>query len=299
MPIPAGAKTGPDYARLKSALAASKLQKDNNSAYQSIAGLIDGVRKFQGFVSGVFDTVNGSLSSLFETVTNLLLRVAELEDIAINLIEVDTSAGPETVNLGAKVRGFTIIKDITGNAGTNNITCIGDVDGETDPIIEVPFGVLKVYGHTDGTFYRWENISTDGIAPDDGGQGANGCASCGVDGHPTAGQPLDQNTAGQIICGTAQEFPALVEPCIDQATRDANALELLLRMIWHLNLYGFTAGRQQNPSLLISEDKLTFSVGGVFWAYDVFLGVDFSAPLPVQMLPVAPASYVAEAGIAD
>lgn len=68
MPQPAGSKIGPDYARLKTTLANSKEQTENNALHQTILGLIDGVKIFQGFVSGVFNTVNGSLSSLFDTI---------------------------------------------------------------------------------------------------------------------------------------------------------------------------------------------------------------------------------------
>lgn len=300
-PRPAGSKTGSDYARLKSSLASSKLQSTNNAAFQTIAQLIEGAKTFQGYISDTFSTFNGSLSSLFETVTNLINDVTYLKKIAIYLVEVDTSGGPETVDLLQVVRGYTIIKDITGNASDNPITCVGAVDGETDPLISTNWGVLKVYKHDDGTFYRWENVGVtdDDFSVDDGGAGTAGCIACGVDGHPAGGLPLDNNTAGIIVCGTFQEFPALTGAEANQTDRDNNQEELLLRMIWHLNQYGFTAGRQRNPSGLISNDKLTFLVGAQYWTYDVFLGVDFSSPMVVQMNSVGPPNYVAEAGIPD
>jgi hypothetical protein len=133
----------------------------------------------------------------------------------------------------------------------------------------------------------------------DDGLGAQGCASCGTTGHVSAGAPLTAVTAGQIVCGTAQEFPNLVAATKNQATRDKNALELLLRMIWHLQQAGFTAGRQRNPSGVVSEDKLTVQIEGAFRAYDVFQGVDFSSQMPVQMNQVFPPDYVASAGKAD
>lgn len=71
------AHTGLDYARLTTTLAGSKLQKDNNSAYQTIQGIIDGTRKFQGFLEGKFDQTDSDLTRLFQAVT---LITAELQE---------------------------------------------------------------------------------------------------------------------------------------------------------------------------------------------------------------------------
>lgn len=133
--------------------------------------------------------------------------------------------------------------------------------------------------------------------PDDGSANA-GVHDAGVDGHPGV-VPLDAYSAGLIIGGTANEYPALLDPTIDQPTRDANMEELLLRMIWHLLQAGFTAGRQRNPSLAISKDKLTVVIGAETFAYDVFTGVDFTEPIPVKADRVCPADYVAEPGTSD
>ena len=133
----------------------------------------------------------------------------------------------------------------------------------------------------------------------DDGLGAQGCASAGADGHVAPGTPLTAVTAGQIVCGTANEYSALTAVTADQPTRDANVLQLLLRMIWHLNHAGFTAGRQKNPSGVISTDKLTVQISGTFRAYDVFSLVPYTQPLPVHMVQVFPAGYVAEPGTPD
>lgn len=132
----------------------------------------------------------------------------------------------------------------------------------------------------------------------DGGAGAIGCSAAGATGHDTGGL-LNAIRAGQLICGTGNEFPALKNPTADQATRDANLVELLRRMIWHLQQGGFTAGRQQNPSGAISKDKLCVVVDGVTRAYDVFPGVDFSVALTTQMVEVAPPNLQSDAGIPD
>jgi hypothetical protein len=106
--------------------------------------------------------------------------------------------------------------------------------------------------------------------------------------------------AGLIVCGTAQEFPALTVVTVDEPTRLANASTLLGRMIWHLQLAGASAGRQRNPSGAISPDKLTVNIAGVWRAFDVFLGVEaFTVPLQTTMQEVFPANYVADGGIPD
>jgi hypothetical protein len=132
----------------------------------------------------------------------------------------------------------------------------------------------------------------------DDGLGAQGCSQAGSDGHVTGS--LTAVLAGQIVCGTANEFPSLTAITADQATRDANAVQLLERMIWHLAQAGFTAGRQINPSGLTSGDKLTVQIEGEYRAYDVFTDADnFATVMQVHMNQVFPADYSADAGISD
>lgn len=135
-----------------------------------------------------------------------------------------------------------------------------------------------------------------GTTPDDGGAGAAGCGAAGADGHVT-GTTLD--IVGQIVCGTGHEFPALLAVAVDQPTRDANTAELLGRIIWHLQLAGFAAGKQQNPSGLVSGDKITVQVAGVWWAYDVFSLNPFDVPMTTHMVVIGSPNTVADAGIAD
>ena len=132
----------------------------------------------------------------------------------------------------------------------------------------------------------------------DGGGGQIGCEAAGPTGHDSGGL-LNAVRAGQIVCGTFHEFVALLNPAPDAETRQANLEELLRRAIWHLKQGGFTAGRQQNPSGVISKDKLTVVVDGVTRAYDVFTGVDPSAVVPYHMSEVAPPHLVDDEGIPD
>lgn len=132
----------------------------------------------------------------------------------------------------------------------------------------------------------------------DGGAGATGCAAAGATGHDTGGL-LTAVRAGQIICGTGNEWSALKNPVATLAERSANNVELLRRMIWHLQQAGFTAGRQQNPSGAISEQKLCVIVDGVLRAYEVLDGVPIDQPIPTLMEETAPPVLVSDAGISD
>lgn len=129
---------------------------------------------------------------------------------------------------------------------------------------------------------------------DDGGAGAAGCAGAGPTGHDSGGV-LSPTRAGQLVCGTGNEFPALKNPTVDLATRDTNAEELVERMIWHLRQGGFTAGRQRNPSSIISNDKLCVIVDGVLRAYDVLQGKnDYLNPMSTQMNELVGAADMVE-----
>jgi hypothetical protein len=135
--------------------------------------------------------------------------------------------------------------------------------------------------------------------------GEIGCQAAGSTGHDSGGL-LNSIRAGQIVCGTGNEWITLRNPVpntgdlnADSSVRQANQEQLLRRMIWHLQLAGFSAGRQQNPSGVISKDKLTVTVDGVLRAYDIFQGVDPYTQIPQHMVEVTPAHAVADAGIPD
>lgn len=133
----------------------------------------------------------------------------------------------------------------------------------------------------------------------DGGAGQIGCASAGATGHDTGGL-LNAIRAGQIICGTGNEFSALKNATADEATRKANAVELISRMIWHLKQAGFTAGQQRNPSGIISDNKLCVVVDGITRAYDVLRGKgDFTQPMDTQMMELGYVDLVDVAGTPD
>jgi hypothetical protein len=112
--------------------------------------------------------------------------------------------------------------------------------------------------------------------------------------------PLSVARARQVLDATSAEFPWLSGP---QPTPDASfnaTAELLRRMIWHLQVAGYQAARQRNPSGGISKDKLTIFIDGQWHAYDVFIAVGTpGVPANINMLEVYPASPVADTGIPD
>lgn len=128
-----------DYARLKSWMAQSKMQAENNSLYQAIIGLIDGVEGLQSEEETDFTTLQNLINSLS----------------SINLVEIDTSGGPTSKDL-LNYNGMVIFKDKTGNAAANNITLNGTVEGVVNPVINTNFGIYKFYkSPNDGSFHTW------------------------------------------------------------------------------------------------------------------------------------------------
>lgn len=136
--------------------------------------------------------------------------------------------------------------------------------------------------------------------PDPPGPGTGTCADSPGTGHFDPGGPLTVERARKISCGTGDEWSALRVATATSAERDSNMELLLLRIIWHLNQGGFSAGRQRNPSTAISKDKLTVVIGTETRAFDVFIDASsFSKPLVMQWFETFPADMVADAGIAD
>jgi hypothetical protein len=112
--------------------------------------------------------------------------------------------------------------------------------------------------------------------------------------------PNTAERAEKVVNATANEFAHLRAPrsTNDEASRAAE--ELLLRIIWHLKLAGYEAGRQRNPSGAISNDKLTVVINGAWRAYDVFYDYGrANQSMRVIFLEVFPAGPVAYPGIPD
>ncbi|HEY3384091.1 MAG TPA: hypothetical protein VGK32_20195 [Vicinamibacterales bacterium] len=120
----------------------------------------------------------------------------------------------------------------------------------------------------------------------------------GSGGHIPPGAPT-VDRAQAVVYGTAKEFPSLLVVFSTEDQAVSAAEELLLRTIWHLQLAGFQAGRQKNPSGAISKDKLTIMIGGAWHAYDIYsLGYAGKATT-VQFIEVTPPNYLPSSGIRD
>jgi hypothetical protein len=162
-----------------------------------------------------------------------------------------------------------------------------------------PLAIVATTGTSTGGGASGPGGATGGT---DDGFGSQGCSEALDDGHVAPGSPLTAITAGMIVCGTGREYSALKAVTVDLATRQANAEELIRRMIWHLQQAGFTAGRQNNSAtgLRISNDKITVEISGTMRAYDVLGAYDeFTSILTTRMGQVFPARYIADTGVAD
>jgi hypothetical protein len=112
--------------------------------------------------------------------------------------------------------------------------------------------------------------------------------------------PLTTDRAYQVVSATAVEYPVLSAAKNSQSESLAATGELLLRMIWHLRLAGFEAGRQLNPSGALSKDKLAVKIDGAWRAFDVFRAVGTpGVPADVIFFEVWPADYYAYGGLPD
>jgi hypothetical protein len=138
--------------------------------------------------------------------------------------------------------------------------------------------------------------------PSSGGGGGGGGSSDGGGRNGTGGHvppgPLSASRAEAVVFGTFDEFPGLHAVFNSDGEAEGAAEELLLRTIWHLQLAGFQAGRQRNPSGVISKDKLTINIGG-WHVYDVYSLGFAGRATTVQFLEVPLPSHVPDGGIPD
>jgi hypothetical protein len=126
-----------------------------------------------------------------------------------------------------------------------------------------------------GTFFIGGGATAGG-----GGGGPIGGGPVGTACHVAPG-PLTLERADAVVFGCGNEFPHLLAVFGSESQAVAAAEQLLLRTIWHLKLAGYDAARQQNPSGLISNDKMSLVINGAWHVYDIFsLG---SAGVPTRI----------------
>jgi hypothetical protein len=95
----------------------------------------------------------------------------------------------------------------------------------------------------------------------------------GGSGHIPAGGSTEDR-AKQVVVGTFKEFPQLTRVFGSEGEAVGAADQLLRRTLWHLQLAGFQANGQKNPSGAISSDKITIMIGSTWRLFDIYsLGV--------------------------
>lgn len=115
-----------DITRLQTQLTQTKLQKDNNPLFQIMKDLL----------TATLDLQNSSFTQTSE----------------FNLIQPDTTSSPQSVKIPKS--GKTIVKDVKGNAGVNNITITETVDGVVNPVINTNYGIFRVLWNGQA-FHQW------------------------------------------------------------------------------------------------------------------------------------------------
>lgn len=133
----------PNYGRIKSTVAMTKFQLENNPAFQALTGLTDGLQKVQ-------ENADAAIASVNDEVANLT---------KITIVEIDTSTTAQSLDLVdylTAANGMVVFKDISGNAAANNITLVGTVDGVVDPVMNTNYETFRAFfGLTDGLFHQW------------------------------------------------------------------------------------------------------------------------------------------------
>jgi hypothetical protein len=91
--------------------------------------------------------------------------------------------------------------------------------------------------------------AADAALKDDHGLGMAGCAAAGATGDigPFTGTDLTLENVGKVVCGVGTEWASLCVATATLAARQANADQLLDRIVWHLNQAGFAAARYPTP----------------------------------------------------
>ena len=231
--------------------------------------------------------------------------------LPINNVMLDTASPKFTIGNAPRSGPVGVMSYIVEVAGSDSfadryvIWTIGEQTGQTsfDAPSPLPSGkqlFWRARGFDGGNQGPWSDTQVFRTpapvapTPPPGGGGGGGS---GGGGHIPSGAPTEDR-AQQVVFGTFDEFPALHAVFGSEAAAEDAAEQLLLRTIWHLHLAGFQAGRQQNPSGVISKDKLTINIGG-WHAYDIFSLGFAGRATTVQFFEIGSPVYIAHAGIPD
>jgi len=137
--------------------------------------------------------------------------------------------------------------------------------------ITIPYTGTTCFGPVSGTETLRKPTPAPAPAPEPAPQPDPPAPS---DPHHVGPGPLSGERAEQVVYATGDEFPYLLA-ATNENEKVARAEELLLRIIWHLQLAGYQSARQKNPSGAISNDKLTVVLDDGRWhAFDVMTNFD-------------------------
>jgi hypothetical protein len=109
---------------------------------------------------GIYTPFSGNLASLLSASAGLSLHRTGINDAAYSVQTTDcivaytALSATRAVTLPAAstvTNQIFIIKDETGNAGTDNITLVGTIDGATNKSISTGYGAIRLYSN--GTAY--------------------------------------------------------------------------------------------------------------------------------------------------
>ncbi len=118
--------------------------------------------------------------------------------------------------------------------------------------------------------------------------------------HHVGAGALTADRAYQVVMATSREHSHLIAAKHSEAESLAGSHEMLRRMIWHLQLAGYQAGRQRNPSGALSNDKLTVFADGSWRGFDVFFDLGHAgSPTQVIWWDLGYADHVPDPGIPD
>lgn len=99
-----------------------------------------------------------SNNALYGFLKKLLSEIQTATPSSVNLValNIDTRNNAVEIPLLTVLRPgiFYVIKDFYGNAGANNITLSGTVDGVVDPVMNTDYEIMRVYNTTNG-FMSW------------------------------------------------------------------------------------------------------------------------------------------------
>ncbi len=256
-----------------------------------------------GSLVGMWTPSSGVAAPDPSTCANFQWEITSQSDTAVQGNFSGECGGGVTVSAtvsGVLTSPTTVTIHVVGTGMISGLGCPFTLDAigtifDNDNAIRIPYTGTTCFGPVSGTETLRKPTPPPPPAP------APDPAPPGENPHHVPPGPLSDLRASQVIFATGDEFPHLLAPIGDVGQKAANADEMLLRCIWHLQHAGFQAGRQRNPSGAISTDKLTVVLDDQRWhAYDIMTNWDIGGVATrLIWFEVTPPSPLANGGIPD